>query len=414
MIDPSVMEQATLGSKPLVSVITPFYNTAPYLAQCIESVLAQSYTKFEYILLDNCSTDGSSEIAERYSGRDSRIRFIRCSQFVSQLENYNRALTEISEASQYCKVVSADDYIFPEYLRLMVQAFERSESIGLVSSYGLWGNVIRGAPATLRPLPSDYPYPTPILSGREVARWYLRTGIHIFGSPTTVMYRSSLVRNQRAFYDESALHADTEKCMEILAHCDFGFVHQVLSFVRRDNDSTSSAFREFEPYILDRYIIVRRYSLVFLEASEAAARRKDIKRLYYRTLAAAAIRFRERAFWQYHNKGLKSLGEALDWPYLALHIGLEIGREFLRTASNPRSTMKRALRLWKSRTGLPAPDPGAGRRGSLERCDGGSEKGDACCAASLGNYRPAPESNLGSALRETENVGNVGQFGKPQ
>ena len=52
--------------EPRVSVVTPFYNTAEYLAECIESVLAQTYTNFEYILVNNKSTDGSREIAERY------------------------------------------------------------------------------------------------------------------------------------------------------------------------------------------------------------------------------------------------------------------------------------------------------------------------------------------------------------
>ena len=121
-----------LVNRPLVSVVTPFFNTAPYLAECIESVLAQSYSQFEYILLDNCSTDGSSEIAATYASRDPRIRLIRGSQFLSQLPNYNRALAAISDASTYCKIVQADDWIFPECLQLMVQAFEQSESIGLV------------------------------------------------------------------------------------------------------------------------------------------------------------------------------------------------------------------------------------------------------------------------------------------
>jgi glycosyltransferase involved in cell wall biosynthesis len=337
MIDSSALEQAALATRPLVSVVTPFYNTASYLAQCIESVLSQSYTKFEYILVDNCSTDGSSEIAKRYSDCDSRIRYIRCSKFAPQDEHFNRALKEISEASEYCKLVLADDYIFPECLRLMVQAFERSESIGLVSSYCLEGNSIMG---------SGYPYPTPVLSGREVARRHLLSGVYtgrlkqpfVFGSPTTVMYRSSVVRHQRPFYNESALHADTEKCMEILAQWDFGFVHQVLSFLRTDNESISSARRRFRPGTLDYYIIVRRYALVFLEASEAAALYKKVKRSYYRFLAAALIRFREQAFWQYHKEGLKRVGETVEWPYLAvqmlvvfLWIGSNLGRTMLDT-----------------------------------------------------------------------------------
>ena len=96
-INLSAMAQTTLATRPLVTVVTPFYNTAPHLAQCIESVLAQSYREFEYILMDNCSTDGSSEIARSYERLDPRIRLIRCSEFLSQLANYNRALAEISE-----------------------------------------------------------------------------------------------------------------------------------------------------------------------------------------------------------------------------------------------------------------------------------------------------------------------------
>lgn len=323
-------------SQPLVSVVTPFHNTARYLAQCIESVLTQTYSRFEYILVDNCSTDGSGEIAEAYALRDSRIRLIQRSQLISQVQNYNSSLAEISEGSQYCKIVQADDFIFPECLQLMVQAFEQSESIGLVSSYDLKGNAVRG---------SGFPYRTSPLPGREMAQLYLRTGIFVFGSPTTVMYRSSLVRKQQPFYEESRLHEDTEKCMQILEHWDFGFVHQVLSCLRVDNESVSSAFRNFQPEVLDRYIIVQRYASVFLEEDESAALRKKSKAVYYHVLASEAIQLRKLAFWRYHKDGLETLGEALDWSYLAL----QIGRELLWMAVNPGSTALRALRSWKRR-----------------------------------------------------------------
>ena len=200
-------------------------------------MLAQSYSQFEYILMDNCSTDGSSEIADTYARRDPRIRLIRSTQLLQQIPNYNRALAQISEDSKYSKIAEADNHIFPECLHLMVQAFERSESIGLVSSYWLMGNVLGG---------SGYPYPTPMMSGREWVKQHLLTSAHVFGSPTQVMYRSSIVRRHKPFFNEDVLHADTDKCYEILQHWDLGFVHQVLSFSRMDNQSISSAVSDLQ------------------------------------------------------------------------------------------------------------------------------------------------------------------------
>ena len=313
-----------------MSVVTPFHNGAAYLSQCIESVLGQTYSIFEYILSDNCSTDGSGEIVQRYARNDPRIRLVRQPQFLSQVQHYNRALAEIAEDSTYCKMVQADDCIFPECLQLMVQAFAQSDSIGLVSAYDLKGKVVRG---------SGFPYPATVLPGREMARLYLRTGIYVFGSPTTVMYRSSLVRNCRPFYDESLLHEDTEKCMHILEHWDFGFVHQVLSFLRVDNGSISGGVRSLQPDAIDRYIMAQRYAPVFLEGEEAAALRKHSKRSYYSVLAQESLRFRDSAFWKYHRRGLETLGQTLDWPYLAY----QIGRELLRLAANPGTTAVRAL-----------------------------------------------------------------------
>ena len=319
-------------SQPLVSVVTPFHNTADYLGQCIESVLAQSYSSFEYILVDNCSTDESGDIAAEYAQRDPRIRLIRRNRLLSQVHNYNAALEQISGESLYCKVVQADDYIFPDCLELMVQAIERSPSIGLVSSYWLKGDLVRG---------SGFPYRVAVLHGREMARKYFRTGIWVFGSPTAVLYRSSIVRDQRPFYDDSRLHEDTEKCLQILGQWDFGFVHQVLSFSRADNESISSAVRAYQPEAIDRYILVQRWASQFLETGEAAALKKKSKRIYYRILATEALRFRKSGFWRYHRDGLKTIGETIAAGYLAQYIV----RKLVHMAVNPGNTIMRALHL---------------------------------------------------------------------
>ena len=309
-------------NQPLVSVVTPFYNTAPYLAQCIESVLAQTHSNFEYILSDNCSTDGSTDIAESYARHDSRIRLIRQPKSLSQVPHYNNALAAIALESKYCKMVQADDCIFPECLQAMVQAFEQHESIGLVSSYDLKGNTLRG---------SGYPYRTLFLSGKEMARLYLRAGIYVFGSPSTVMYRSSLVREQNPFYQDGLLHEDTEKCMQILERWDFGFVHQVLSYLRVDNKSISSAVRSYGSQILDRYIMVQRYASRFLDSDEAVALKRKSKYTYYSALAEESIRLRGPRFWNYQLDGLKTLDETLDRSYL----GLLVANKLLWTLCNP-------------------------------------------------------------------------------
>lgn len=320
--------------QPLVSVITPFHNTEAYLAECIESVLEQSYPNFEYILVDNCSSDRSADIAEHYARRNSRIRFLRRSTLLTQVQNYNRAISEMSAESRYLKIVQADDTIFPRCLELMVETFEQSERIGLVSSYWIKGNQVRGG---------DFPYPATQIAGKEMARLYLRTGIWVFGSPTAVMYRASVFEKDQPFYDESKLHEDTDKCMEILDRWDFGFVHQVLSFSRADNESISSAVRDLQPGSLDRYITVRRYASRFLEAKEASAVREKAKKTYYGALAHQALRFREAEFWNYHEAGLKTLGEPLDRTYLAQ----EIVFQCLWMIGNPGMAAERARRLWK-------------------------------------------------------------------
>ena len=63
-----------LKSQPLISVVTPVYNTEKYLAECIASVLGQTYQNWEYVIVNNCSTDKSLEIAQRYVQEIPRIR----------------------------------------------------------------------------------------------------------------------------------------------------------------------------------------------------------------------------------------------------------------------------------------------------------------------------------------------------
>src|SRR5215813_13713501 len=221
-----------------VSVVTPFYNTEAYLEECIQSVLAQTLSDFEYLLVNNCSTDGSLAIAERYAAKDSRIRVITNPAFVPQVENYNGALAQIGAESRYCKLVQADDWIYPQCLEEMVALADGDDSVGIVSSYRLDGR---------RVTCTGLPYTDRVVDGRAICRRQLLEGIFVFGSPTTLLLRASIVRSRKPFYETGRLHEDTEVCYEILRDWNFGFVHQILSFTRRDNDSIVAASKAFDP-----------------------------------------------------------------------------------------------------------------------------------------------------------------------
>lgn len=61
----------------LVSVITPCYNAGTTIAQTIESVMSQSYSNWEMLIVDDCSSDNSADIIKSYVSRDARIRYIK-------------------------------------------------------------------------------------------------------------------------------------------------------------------------------------------------------------------------------------------------------------------------------------------------------------------------------------------------
>src|SRR5260370_19743157 len=129
----------TTTEQPHVSIVTPVYNGALYIRECIESVLAQTYLNWEYSIVNNCSTDGTLQIIEEYVTKDNRIRVHNNDKLLDIIANHNRAFRLISPDSKYCKDVSADDWLYPECLERMVRVAEDHPSVGIVGSYQLSG-----------------------------------------------------------------------------------------------------------------------------------------------------------------------------------------------------------------------------------------------------------------------------------
>jgi glycosyltransferase involved in cell wall biosynthesis len=110
------------SGSPKVSIGLPVYNGEQYLAETIDSILAQTYENFELIISDNCSTDGSREICRRYVERDSRVRFFPNEINKGWAGNYCRVF-ELARGP-YFRWAPADDVFAPESVAACVEVLD--------------------------------------------------------------------------------------------------------------------------------------------------------------------------------------------------------------------------------------------------------------------------------------------------
>ena len=322
------MSVGSVQNGPLVTVLTPAYNEAKYLAQCIESVLAQTYQNWEYVIVDNCSKDATLEVARRYEQQDKRIRVIHNETLLTQGKNFNFTVQQLSPASKYCKIVQGDDSIFPQCLTEMVALAEANPSVGIVSSYRLDGEKVKG---------DGLPLTKTVFAGRDVCRRQMTSAMFVFGTPSTVMFRSEILRSRTPFFNEACLHFDTEACYEFLQKWELGFVHQVLSFSRTENISITSSLQRFNPDLIDYLITLKKFGLVYLTPGEFAARYAHTEEVFYAYLGRSAFKNRDQTFWKYQRDGLKVAGCELNRAKVAKHMLLVA----LDWVGNPLATLGR-------------------------------------------------------------------------
>jgi glycosyltransferase involved in cell wall biosynthesis len=322
-------------SSPLVSVVTPVFNGADFLQESIASVQAQTYQNWEHVIVDNCSTDGSAEIAQRFADCDHRIRLIRAETFVDQLPNFNRLLRAMSPDSEYCKFVLADDWIFPTCIEEMVKVAQSGKNVGVVGSYSMYRNDIGHV---------GLPYSRhPIFDGAEACRRFLLTSSGFLGSPTCVMFRSDLVRARDPFFDERVrLAADVRVCLQLLLTSEFGFSFQLLTFNRRDNDAFWTREEPYGPVLLACLILVREFGPAVLSSSEYLARLEQVESDYYRFLAFAVATRKGEEFWRYQRENLAPVGLTIDPKRLRW----ETARHYADRLGNPKRSLEN---LWRNK-----------------------------------------------------------------
>jgi glycosyltransferase involved in cell wall biosynthesis len=331
----------SMSEQPLVSVLTPVYNGEAYLAECIESVLAQTYSNWEYLIVNNCSTDGTLEIAERYARLDKRIQVYNNDVLLDIIANHNRAFQLISALSKYCKILSADDWLFPEFLTRMVGLAETNPSVGIVGSYQLSGAGTDQRDWSVKF--TQIPYPSTVIPGHQICQWYLLGGPYVFGAPTSMLYRSDLVRGQDRFYPDSSAEADTSACCKYLQNSDFGFVHQVLSYERDQHVRQTTRSQSLNAYIPSHISHLVEYGGGFLTKHEYDRRLDQLMHSYYEFLAKSVLTLRERQFWAYHKERLEALGH----PLSIIRLSKAVFMKLLVLSLNPKQTAEILVRRYQ-------------------------------------------------------------------
>ncbi len=119
--------------EPLVSIITPLYNSEKYIAETIESVLAQTYSNWEMIIVDDCSKDNSTKIVEEYQKKDRRIKLYRNEINKGVSYTRNRAI-DLSQG-KYIAFLDSDDLWKKEKLEKQIKFMEEKNVVLSYTAY---------------------------------------------------------------------------------------------------------------------------------------------------------------------------------------------------------------------------------------------------------------------------------------
>ncbi len=328
----------TPQAEPLVSVLTPVYNGEKHLEKCIRSILAQTYSNFQYTIINNCSTDRTLEIAQSFASQDPRIRIHNNTEFLSVVDNHNKAFSLTTEGAKYCKIVGADDWLFPNCISELVKVAEEYPTVGMVTSYVLVGRRVGW---------DGLPFPSTFMKGRDVCRLRLLKGITVFGGPSASLLRASVVQERQPFYKVGNYHGDTEAYLDLLQEHDFGYVHQVLSYNRRGEDSRTTHFlQRVNSYVVADIEELTRYGPIYLSSQERESRLSQATKTYYRFLAESVLELRGKEFWDYHRERMRSLGLGIDYFKLSRFVLYRI----LDALLNPKRAVEFVLKKIVGRT----------------------------------------------------------------
>lgn len=207
---------------PKVTIATITYNSSKFVAQAIESVLAQSFTDFEYLISDDCSTDNTWDIIQTY--KDPRIRAWRNEPNLGEYPNRNKTLNEAK--GKYIIWIDGDDIFYPHGLEFMVKMLDAFPDSAMACARPYWPDMI-------------YPYElTPIQTYKFD---YLGSPVTINGFPDT-LFNTDILKKHGGL-PENYISGDTFIKKKIAMYHNILLISNGISWWRMPEGQASSKIR---------------------------------------------------------------------------------------------------------------------------------------------------------------------------
>jgi glycosyltransferase involved in cell wall biosynthesis len=220
---------------PIVSVIMPVFNRVKYIADAVNSILKQSFTNFEFIIVDDGSTDSTFEILETFN--DNRIKLIRKSDNNGNYSARNEGM-ELGTGKYIC-VMDSDDIALPNRIQTQFEFMEANQKIGLCGSF-------------VRVIDSDEIITAPE-DHEEIKVWSLS---NIMFRHPTVFIRTEFLKKYKLKYNESYRYAGDYDFLVRAAHLfPVSNIQEVLLEYRKHPEQISSANKTGQVKVVQQVIL---------------------------------------------------------------------------------------------------------------------------------------------------------------
>lgn len=229
---------------PQISIVVPVYNVEKYLERCIDSILAQTFTDFELLLINDGSKDSSGLICDKYAEKDSRIRvFHKENEGVSRARNLG-----ISNArGRWLCFIDSDDWVDKEYLHCFGDVFNYPDDIiviqGMERIDGIQGRTLW-----------QVKYPNKCLGKTDLGNGIAHFRLLHSGFPVLKLFNLCIIKKYRILFDTKiSYHEDHLYVFNYLKYVTRIYLSEGVAYKYMYNGGCSSLSSKTHPYLESEY-----------------------------------------------------------------------------------------------------------------------------------------------------------------